>query len=286
MRIIDTSGKITEAFDKNVFSLDKWKAYMDQCIPAAKDLCLKDMQECVDAGFTWEKDFVPVLNAVSSEEVKRRKAIDTFCSLTEKLDERILKIFRRTVEADIILYLGLCNGAGWVCELAGRTTVLLGIEKIIELGWLDERSMMGLLFHELGHVYQAQYGRFKFNTDSMKDHFLWKLFTEGVAMAFEQELIGDIGFYQQDVNGWKDWCEGNYANILASFVKDLQTMTPEDQRYFGDWVTFEGHGDTAYFLGTKFVRYLQKSDEFDRIIAYDIDTVKDKFNSFCDEVLR
>ena len=63
-------------------------------------------------------------------------------------------------------------------------------------------------------------------------------------------------------------------------------MTPEDQRYFGDWVNFEGHGDTAYFLGTKFVRYLQKSDEFDRIIAYDIDTVKDKFNSFCDEVLR
>ncbi|MBP5607394.1 MAG: hypothetical protein J6X66_03890 [Lachnospiraceae bacterium] len=286
MRIIDTSGRITEAFDNAVFSLDKWKVYMDQCIPAAKDLCLKDMQDCIDAGFTWDKDFMPVLNAVYSEEGKRKKAVDTFRSLTENLEERILEIYHRSVEADIILYLGLCNGAGWVCGLSGRTTVLLGIEKIIELGWLDERSMTGLLFHELGHVYQAQYGRFKFDTDSMKEHFLWKLFTEGVAMVFEQELVGDSEFYQQDVNGWKDWCEGNYANILSSFVRDLQTMTPEDQRYFGDWVSFEGRGDTGYFLGTKFVRYLQKSDEFDRIISYDIDTVKEKFKSFCDEVLR
>ena len=286
MRIIDTSGRITEAFDNAVFSLDKWKVYMDQCIPAAKDLCLKDMQDCIDAGFTWDKDFMPVLNAVYSEEGKRKKAVDTFRSLTENLEERILEIYHRSVEADIILYLGLCNGAGWVCGLSGRTTVLLGIEKIIELGWLDERSMTGLLFHELGHVYQAQYGRFKFDTDSMKEHFLWKLFTEGVAMVFEQELVGDSEFYQQDVNGWKDWCEGNYANILSSFVRDLQTMTPEDQRYFGDWVSFEGRGDTGYLLGTKCVRYLQKSDEFDRIISYDIDTVKEKFKSFCDEVLR
>ena len=286
LKINDSSAKILSAYISGRFDLDKWKEYMDQCIPAAKELCLKDMQECVDAGFSWEKDFLPVLNAVSEDEEKRRKAIDTFHALTEKLEERIPGVFHRTVDADIILYLGLCNGAGWVCDLSGRTSVLLGIEKIIELGWYYKRSMAGLLFHELGHVYQAQYGRFKFDTDSMKDHFLWKLFTEGVAMVFEQELIGDSDFYQQDVNGWKDWCEENCANILASFVRDLQTMTPDDQRYFGDWVSFEGRGDTAYFLGTKFVRYMQKSDEFDHIIAYDIDTVKEKFKSFCDEVFR
>ncbi len=283
LKIYDSSAELLSAYISGRFDLDKWKAYMDQCIPAAKDLCLKDMQECVDAGFSWEKDFMPVLNAVIEDGVKRQRAVDTFRRLTEKLDERIPEIFHRSVEADIILYLGLCNGAGWVCELSGRTTVLLGIEKIMELGWIDERSMTGLLFHELGHVYQKQYGRFMFITSSMKDHFLWKLFTEGVAMVFEQELVGDRDFYQQDVNGWKDWCEENYTNILASFVRDLQTMSPEDQRYFGDWVSLEGYGDTGYFLGTKFVRFLLKSDEFDHIIAYDIDTVKERFKRFCRE---
>ena len=99
-------------------------------------------------------------------------------------------------------------------------------------------------------------------------------------MVFEQELIGDRDFYQQDVNGWKDWCEENCANILASFVRDLQTMTPDDQRYFGDWVKFNGYGDTGYYLGTKFVRFLLTEDSFDNLVKYDIDEVAAGYERF------
>ena len=57
-------------------------------------------------------------------------------------------------------------------------------------------------------------------------------------------------------------------------------MTQEDQRYFGDWVSFEGYGDTGYYLGTKFVRYMLKDTEFDKIIEYGIRDVKERFECF------
>ena len=61
--------------------------------------------------------------------------------------------FENGVETDIILYLGLCNGAGWATSLDGRDAVLLGIEKIIELNWQDESAMQALIFHEIGHIW-------------------------------------------------------------------------------------------------------------------------------------
>ena len=32
------------------------------------------------------------------------------------------------------------------------------LEKIMELGWCDTDAMIGLIVHELGHVYQSQFG--------------------------------------------------------------------------------------------------------------------------------
>ena len=41
-------------------------------------------------------------------------------------------------------------------------------------------------------------------------------------------------------------------------------MTPENQRYFGDWVSFDGYGDVGYYLGTDLVRYLLKEESFEK----------------------
>ena len=46
-------------------------------------------------------------------------ANDSFVAVTDKLAENIGRLFENGVETDIILYLGLCNGAGWV-DIAGR----------------------------------------------------------------------------------------------------------------------------------------------------------------------
>lgn len=51
------------------------------------------------------------------------------------MQQKINKTFGKSLDADIVLYLGLCNEAGWVKKYNGRTIVFLGIEKIMELNW-------------------------------------------------------------------------------------------------------------------------------------------------------
>ena len=280
MNIIDTLGDISRVFEAGIFDMAAWEAYIDKWIPGARELCVQDMQECLRAGFTWENDYLPVLNAVQTAKERLETAVASFKKVTEHLDERVRERFGRTLDADLVLYLGLCNGAGWVTEINGRTMVLLGIEKIIELDWCDIDSMNGLIVHELGHVYQGQYGKLYIDTASSRERFLWQLFTEGVAMVFEQEVLGDSKYFHQDVNGWLAWCDSHEGRIKASFAADLDTMTADNQRYFGDWVKFEGHGDTGYYLGTQFVRFLMETDSWDNIIGYGIEDVCVEFEYF------
>jgi len=280
LKVTDTTAEMMDSFASGVFDMERWKDYIDKAVPGARELCFGDMQECIEAGFTWEKDFLPVLNKVCSDSESREQTVREFHEITDGLDERIVAAFGRTVDVELILYLGLCNGAGWVTEIGGKTVVLLGIEKIIELGWYDRESMIGLIVHELGHVYQAQYGVLQRETESMREHFLWQLFTEGIAMVFEQEIVRDCEYFHQDNGGWKAWCDDNFELIKKSFDRDLDVMTDDNQRYFGDWVKFNGYGDTGYYLGTKFVRFLLKEDSFDNLVKYDLGEVAAGYERF------
>lgn len=280
MNIVDTSGELLSAFNEGRFDLSRWEEYIDSYVPGAKELCLSDMNDCIKAGFSWENDFLPVLNNVFQNAPLRKKSVKTFLAVTESLEYRIIEVFGKMPEVDIILYLGLCNGAGWVTEIGGKTVILLGIEKIMELNWCDSDAMTGLIVHETGHVFQSQYGVLYRETESLSDRFVWQLFTEGVAMVFEQEIVGDPGYYHQDKDGWREWCSRNADLIRRSFCDDLKRMTQENQRYFGDWVRFEGYGDTGYYLGGRFVRFILEKDSFERVITYDIEQVKDCFDRF------
>lgn len=280
MKIIDATKDILTSYENGQFNIEKWKAYIGSMLPDVKDICLRDMAESISAGLSWEDGYLPVLNSVFDNTEKISKIIKSFSKVTKNLNERVYEKFGKSLDADIILYLGLCNGAGWVTKVSGKTTVLLGIEKIIELDWCDIDDMNGLILHELGHVYQAQYGVLNRQLASSRDQFLWQLFTEGIAMVFEQEIVGDSDYYHQDRAGWKNWCSQNFRLILRSFIRDLDTMTRGDQRYFGDWANFNGYGDVGYYLGARFVRFLLGSVCFDDLISYDADDVRTGFEMF------
>ena len=273
MNIINTIEKIPDFFGSGHFDLDCWKEYMVACIPGACSKCLEDMRDELDSAY-------PILEEALSDVVKRTEAVRAFERVTNDLDARICEVFHRSLDVDIYLYLGLCNGAGWVTEIGGKTTVLIGIEKVMELSWCDEDAMNGLILHELGHVYQSEYGVLKRQTESSSDAFLWQLFTEGVAMVFEQEIVGDPEYFHQDKDNWKAWCDANRKHIVSSFGTDLGTMTKSTQRYFGDWVSFEGHADTGYYLGAGFVRFMMEEETFDTLIRYDIGKVREAFERF------
>ena len=277
INIIDTISQMDTLFDNGVFNITKWENYINNIYENSVDIFKDDLKEYLDSGnYIFENDILPIINAVySSKSLSMLKS--SFYKATDGLNEKIKECFEYELDVDIVLYLGLCNGAGWVNNINGRDVILLGIEKILELDWCDEDSMYGLIYHELGHVYHTQYGKFEQESEENSRNFVWQLFTEGIAMYFEQKLVGNFNYFHQNVNGWLDWCEKNYEQILKDFYSDLSTMTRFNQRYFGDWVDYCGRADVGYFLGAKFVQKLCDKYSFEQLINMGIDEVYEEF---------
>lgn len=280
IKIIDTYAQIVDLFDSNGFCFTKWESYMNSIYDGSAHLFQGEAEAYILSGkYTFEKDFLPVLNAVSGN-----PCLDilhqSFLAATVNLNQRIIKEFGRELDVDVVLYMGLCNAAGRVDTINGRHTVLLGVEKIIELGWHGLDSMYSLIYHELGHIYHAQYGRLKLDEDTSEINFIWQMFTEGIAMYFEQRLVGDLNYFHQGGADWKQWCDDHFIQILRDFDKDLTTMSQFDQRYFGDWADFHGHGDVGYYLGTRFVHQLLKNTTFDELIKLHVEKVCELYKKF------
>lgn len=282
IKIIDTYSQINAVFQNETFNLKKWELYINSIYENSADIFKKDLEEYLNSGeYVYDKDILPIINGVYGN-----SALDTlhnsFCKVTERLNERIVACFGKELDVDIVLYIGLCNAAGWVTTINGKSVILLGVEKILELNWQDENSMYGLIYHELGHMYHKQYGVFDQCSDDNKKNFVWQLFVEGIAMCFEQVLVNDFNYYHQDINGWKEWCDNHFQQILKDFNADLPTMTRFNQNYFGDWVNYYGQGDVGYYLGTKFVQYLYNKYCFEQLINMKIDDVYKYYLEFVD----
>ena len=280
IKIIDTLSQINSLFDDRTFNIGKWENYINSIYDKSADIFKNDLKEYLESGdYIYEKDILPIINAVY-DNISLQILQTSFYKVTDKLNDKIKEHFDNELDVDIVLYLGLCNGAGWVNNINGRDVILLGIEKILELNWCDEDSMYGLIYHELGHVYHKQYGEFEQHSEDNERNFVWQLFTEGIAMYFEQILVGDTNYFHQNKNGWLDWCEENFQQIVANFYSDLPTMTRFSQRYFGDWVDYYGRSDVGYFLGTKFVQHLCDKIGFEQLIEMGIDEIYQEFCCF------
>ncbi|MCR8968487.1 hypothetical protein [Facklamia sp. 7083-14-GEN3] len=280
MKIIDATSEIDQLYINGEFQIDLWKKYINEWLHNRQKLFIEDVQSIIASGrFSFEKDYLPILNLVFSQRQKRLEAIHSFEKLTSNLDNKIFQTFGKRLDVTIMLYLGLCNGAGWAIELDNQLYILLGIEKIIELDLTSEQSMHNLIYHELGHIYHMQHGAFNQSYQG-EDYFLWLLFTEGVAMYFEQKLVGDFNYFHQDVNGWLEWCDRRLPKMKQDFDRDLAEMTVDNQNYFGDWVNYQGRSDCGYYLGARFVQYICSKDDFNQVIHYEIDQVRDLWQEF------
>lgn len=287
MKIINTIDKIYDIYSNGSFDINKWKIYINDINPNLQYLCIQDMNEALNTGqVDYQRNFLPILNDVIKNKEKLTILQKNFNIITYDLNEKIINKFGKTLSVEIVLYLGLCNGAGWVEEINNKIYCLLGIEKILELNWYDMNSLYGLIYHELGHVYQNQYGVLERKFNNNPQQFLWQLFTEGIAMYFEQTLIGDYEYYHQDKHGWKDWCDNNINQIINDFKNDLDTMTFDNQRYFGDWVYYKNHSDVGYYLGTKFLQHICKKYNFNDILFFEIETVEKEFQEFSTSISK
>ena len=286
LKIINTSGQIDDLFDKGAFFRDKWREYINLIYEDSSHLFEDEVEEYIASGeYTFEKDFLPVIQAVF-QNPKRDILQQSFLAVTGHLNERIIQTFHRGIDSDLVLYLGLCNAAGWVTSIHGRDVILLGIEKILEL-WVvfpsgDVRADLSRVGDTFIISSTASWNR---SRSKARKTLSGSVFTEGIAMYFEQVLVGDDSYYHQNENEWKSWCDRNFVNILDDFHHDLPTMSRYNQRYFGDWCDYHGHGDVGYYLGTRFVRTLLSSVSFDTLIGFDIDFVYEQYLKFYQSIV-
>lgn len=266
MQIIDSLIDIGSCYENGVFSLNRWHGYMQSVYPSVIPLIEED-----SARYDFQKDIAPVLNAVPDKAAKIEQLHQSFQSVIHQLEDDIQQLFHTTIEADIVLYLGLCNGAGWAVTMNGKYIVLLGIEKIVELNWVDRDSMIALLYHELGHLWHHQERKLPWGGETEKA--MWQLYCEGVAMFFEQQLCHNDLFFHQNQNGWLKWCTQNRRRLFAEYLRRVE-QNESVQLFFGDWCYFEEHSDVGYYLGAQLIRKALKEYSVNQIPNLSLPEIK------------
>ena len=253
MRVIDSFPQMGRAFERGEFSIAAWRRYAAEISPALPEKLEADAAEYDFAGAV-----LPVLQQFYEKSEQAALAHASFRKLVGGLSEKFCSVLGSAPEADVILCLGLCNGAGWATSLGGRPVVLLGIEKIVELGWCGEADMAALLYHELGHLWHFQRRTAPAWAEDPAARALWQLYTEGMATYVQQRLFGGRSFYSQNRDGWLTWCGANRARLFAAFRRRVDGGESV-QDFFGDWCAFEGRSDVGYYLGAELVYALAEN---------------------------
>lgn len=262
MRLWNTCESIVRQFSGRAFDLTAWREYAAQLSPELPAKCEEDA-----AMYDFGRDVLPVITAALENRDKLTQVRASFEAVAAELEERVHCLFgSREPEMTILLYLGLCNGAGWATTLDGRDAVLLGIEKIIELDWCDFEKLRALIYHEVGHIWHKTAGCLDFPVAGQREQSILQLYQEGVAMVCEQLLCGDDNYYHQDRNGWLAWCRKGEIGIRREYLNRLNAGK-STQDFFGDWCSYNGHADVGYFLGCQFVRDLLKHYSLEEVAA-------------------
>ncbi len=259
MQILNTIPEIRNLFLGKAFDWNIWRRYAAGISPPLASKCEEDIRE-----YDFAREIRPVLekSAVSGDALDRLNV--SFCAAAETLRDRICSLFDAEPDVTILLYWGLCNGAGWATTLDGHPAVLLGAEKIIELGWWGEADVKGLLFHEIGHIWHEQAGKSRCCSRPVREQSVWQLVEEGVAMACEQQLAADEHFYHQNKGDWLSWCTRHETEIKRLYLHCLENGQ-STRDFFGDWNRVGSHADVGYFLGGRFVRHLLRNRSLQEI---------------------
>lgn len=268
MEIFDSINDIHFCYEAGTFSLTRWRVYMQTVYPSAIEQIENDA-----ACYDFQQDILPVLNAAANQPEKLVQLQRSFLSATCHLEAEIDKYFQTAIDADIILYLGLCNGAGWATHINGKPVVLLGIEKIMELNWMDETSMIALIYHELGHLWHRQERKLAWGGKTAEEKAVWQLYSEGVAMFFEQRLCQNENFFHQNRDGWLKWCTQNKTRLFTEYIRRIE-QNESIQDFFGDWCSFEGHSDVGYYLGSVLIQTALKEYSTSEIPDLSLSEVK------------
>ncbi|MBO5092232.1 MAG: hypothetical protein J6C61_07105 [Clostridia bacterium] len=268
MKIIDTYSEIFNCFGEENFNISLWEKYADSIFPNLSNKLEEDSKD-----YDFEKKILPVIQNLFKSKEKALMSQSAFIKVTDNLSNIAIEMLGEDIDITIVLYLGLCNGAGWATEINGQKVILLGIEKIVELDWCSETALKGLIYHELGHIFHYEHRFFKDELNNCKERSLFQLYTEGFAMYIEQLLCGDREFYHQNTNRWLDWCKNNQKRMYQLFLTKLNN-NESTQGFFGDWNSIEGKSDVGYYLGCELVKHLSLQYSLKELANLNLTTIQ------------
>ena len=256
MQIINTLQQVRALFSDGCFEREKWRRYAADIWAELPALCEQDA-----AAYEFDRDVLPVIENALRDHAALDELAASFDAAVTALQKNLQSLYDDEPDVTIVLYLGLCNAAGWAIRQSehpqGGQAILLGLEKIVELGWQGDKDMKGLIFHELGHLWHESAGRCALPEQSFRERAVTQLYDEGVAMRCEQLLCGDDAFFHQDKHGWLAWCRDHQDEMRMDYLRRMDAGEPT-HCFFGDWVRWQGQPDVGYFLGCRFVAWLEE----------------------------
>lgn len=272
IRIIDTYPDIMRfTHNGTQWCSISHRQYLDSISPELYALCTEDA-----SSYQMEKQILPVIHRALFDQGERmRQAHRSLQSIdVQTIERHINELFDIELDVTIILYLGLCNGAGWATWLDKRQTILLGVEKIAELGWHAPERMHDLICHEIAHLILDFMRK---NMPEMPAE-IQQLYEEGFATRTSQLLYTE-GFFHQDDGVWLSFCQEHIDKIKEEFYTRLQSNV-STAAFFGDWNLVMGQHDLGYYLGYDWIKQMQARYSIKEIAALSPDRLACELNTY------
>ena len=155
-----------------------------------------------------------------------------------------------------VFYVGIGCGAGWYTPFRDTPALLFGLENIAECDWSDQKTIKGLIAHEIGHmvhrIWRKEAGK------SEETGPWWQLYEEGFAERCENLILETESFHQTVGDpGWVEWCRSYRQWLAGEFLKTVEANESVDP-FFGSWYQIQGRIETGYYLGNEVVQELEK----------------------------
>ena len=276
LHFIDTFSNMRTCFPEGKFSLPDWQRYAAEIAGELPEKVAK----CA-AGYSYESNVLPVVQGVYENWPLLEVAHASFQSAAARIILQYPKFFQTDLDVTTVFYLGLCCGAGWATSLGGKPAVLLGAEKILELKWHDPDRMYALIAHEIGHLWHQAMGGAFGQAHTVEERAIFQLFSEGIAIWFEQCLYGRDDFFLENHDGWLDWCQAHDREIRREYERRVQ-HEESVQDFFGDWMRYQGYSDVGYSLGTQLVRWLLTQHPIEELTPMSIPSLREAYHIFAE----
>lgn len=259
--------------------IDQWYTCMKQ-YENLRNMCINDY---TIEGYDWrEIAYNKVFNYNLDYFVRMDKTTELISEITDTIENKLDDFYSdKYFEPTIIVYHGLGNAAGWATEYMGNQTILLGVEKIVELNWDNKSKIEDLISHEIGHIIHQQIRKEPLDIyDDFGRKYIFRLYTEGVATYCENLLNGR----RKATPDWYEKALRNESQVKQEFLKKYHSNDYTIIDFFGDWNPILGIPEAGYFLGLRVVEKLIEELSLFEIMTLDLKNICHYFFEYLKEV--